>query len=609
MSCCCGGDAQEELSSGDEVTDLSAKHISYVAQAAYDKLRKSHNNSHHVCWNVTSGKIIGRVLDTPEYDHSRDWQSPNDPREGHSNWFPEKIEEIMKKTKEWCDVSSLTPPDGLFMKCMKRAIKSINDTAVEQRGPDIIIRLLFGNVIGQPCDCNAVIKELVELVPKDNCRIQLWVGAWRKGFSWNHAKIIAVDGKHLLTGGHNMWDPHYLRKDPVHDLSMEAEGRCANDGHIYLNHQWNFIEKMQSGCVGRLVDKLPDSMCLPIAARVTVSEFPGGEAKEFPPEYVKNARPPEPRSAFRAAGKAFRDVAHGFRHGHTAYQKRRRLGDGEVSMITMGRYGSIQGFDYPRLHKARPSDDAIVEMFDASQKSIRMALQDIGPVCFPRTKTLVPGPTGVWPAAYLKALGRALMRNVEVEIALSNPHSIPNSLSPTDANYGNGWECVDVASEIIKACPRDADLRNKVENNLRLCYIKQCGNNKWEDGETMAMHAKHFIIDDIAYYIGSQNLYVCDLAEWGILIDDKVQTAKVKKEYWSPMWAASYTHNKNKGGDCDMRAAMDQGTVTCWQWCWNFMQSKIGNCKFYCLPMAAKKERIRRAAGGHNCSRWATTTF
>jgi len=31
---------------------------------------------------------------------------------------------------------------------------------------------------------------------------------------------------------------------------------------------------------------------------------------------------------------------------------------------------------------------------------------------------------------------------------------------------------------------------------------------------TMGNHSKHFIVDDIATYIGSQNLYVCDLAEW-----------------------------------------------------------------------------------------------
>jgi len=37
-------------------------------------------------------------------------------------------------------------------------------------------------------------------------------------FSWNHAKIVAVDGKYLWTGGHNFWTAHYLTTKPVNDL-------------------------------------------------------------------------------------------------------------------------------------------------------------------------------------------------------------------------------------------------------------------------------------------------------------------------------------------------------------------------------------------------------
>jgi hypothetical protein len=39
-------------------------------------------------------------------------------------------------------------------------------------------------------------------------------------------------------------------------------------------------------------------------------------------------------------------------------------------------------------------------------------------------------------------------RNVDVEITLSNPGSIPEDSKATEACYGNGWTCVDVASEI-----------------------------------------------------------------------------------------------------------------------------------------------------------------
>ena len=104
---------------------------------------------------------------------------------------------------------------------------------------------------GMPTNCNAVIKALTNDLPTDeDVKLHIWVGAWRRGFSWNHAKIIAVDGVFLHTGGHNLWDKHYLANNPVHDLSFELEGRVARDGHRFANLQWAFIEKKQNTCVG-----------------------------------------------------------------------------------------------------------------------------------------------------------------------------------------------------------------------------------------------------------------------------------------------------------------------------------------------------------------------
>lgn len=99
----------------------------------------------------------------------------------------------MKKTEHWCDVMSLGPPDGLFMTHFQDALKVIAENAKGKKSP-IIVRMMFGNIIGMPVNCNSVIKALTKRVPKD-ANIRLWVGAWRRGVSWNHAKIIAVDGK------------------------------------------------------------------------------------------------------------------------------------------------------------------------------------------------------------------------------------------------------------------------------------------------------------------------------------------------------------------------------------------------------------------------------
>jgi phosphatidylserine/phosphatidylglycerophosphate/cardiolipin synthase-like enzyme len=299
------------------------------------------------------------------------------------------------------------------------------------------------------------------------------------------------------------------------------QGRVAHDGHLFANYQWRFVERRQSTCYGCMVDKLPDNMPMMANSRVTVSEFPRGQATEFPPYYKKRLTP------------------------------MRAIGADEVPMISMGRYGSV-------LRYYRPSDDAFLAMFDSAKKVIRMSLQDLGPVRIPNTTITLPG--CVWPKKYLAALGRAIWkRNVNVEIVLSNPHSHPGGLKTADAEYGNGWSCVDVAAEIIKTIrkqfPNAADLalRIKVEKNLRVCFIRRRAGNKWDNGtDTLGLHSKHFIIDDICTYIGSQNLYVCDLAEWGVVIDHAETVRKIMSEYWIPMWAVSFT-----GEDCNVQQVMD----------------------------------------------------
>ena len=252
------------------------------------------------------------------------------------------------------------------------------------------------HLIGMPVNCTAVLKELTRDIGESN--ILLWVGAWRNGVSWNHAKIIAVDGKYLYTGGHNLWDKHYLRYSPVFDLSLELRGPVAHDGHMFANNAWKYIKFVQGNFGGRLMENWPDHFPAVLLGRVIVTEFPSGEASEFPPLYQPSTMPKLPFDA-----------------------------TGSVKIITMGRTGS----------GAHPSDDAFVAMLNAAQTVIRMALQDLGPVCIPNTMRALPGTK--WPHNYLEAIARAIWkRGIDVEIVLSNPHSVPAGLSPMEANYGNG---------------------------------------------------------------------------------------------------------------------------------------------------------------------------
>lgn len=501
----------------ESVADGSSAKLSYVGQAAYSALRFKHAWHHHEQWNITTGKPIGSLQQTPKAEV---FASPADPPPKHDDWFPEAMKSVMIKTQTWCDLMSLGPPDGIFMTKIQEALLVICETSKSRpANKPIIVRMMFGNIVGMPVNCDKLIKKLTKTLPTD-ANVELWVGAWRKGASWNHAKLIAVDGRYLHTGGHNLWDPHYLKNNPVHDLSIEMEGRVAHDGHLFANNQWRFIRRKQSGCFGQCAEMIPDGMPLLWQNRVIVSEWPRKKAAEFPPRYSPDL------------------VAR--------YEKPQ----GTVPVISLGRMGTL-------TLNHRPSDDAFIAMIDASKKVIRMSLQDLGPVCIPKTKMALPGLK--WPKPTLNALARAIWkRNVLVEIVLSNPGSIPGGLGMTEANYGNGWSCMDVACEIVKRIKKqypgatDTLLRDKVESNLHVCFIRHAKKNTYADKKTIGNHSKFFIIDDLAAYVGSQNLYMCDLAEWGVVVDDRTETKKMISDFWNPLWNASYT-----GEDCDVQEVMD----------------------------------------------------
>jgi hypothetical protein len=91
---------QEDEESGDETTDVDAIGLSHVGKAAYEVLRTQHEDAHHVTWDVTMGKVIGEMDQTPKGCFGLE----EDPPEGHSDWLPEKIAAIMERTNHWCDV-------------------------------------------------------------------------------------------------------------------------------------------------------------------------------------------------------------------------------------------------------------------------------------------------------------------------------------------------------------------------------------------------------------------------------------------------------------------------------------------------------------------------
>ena len=199
-------------------------------------------------------------------------------------------------------------------------------------------------------------------------------------------------------------------------------------------------------------------------------------------------------------------------------------GAGGVRMIGVGRLGIGQTNGFNR----DPSDTALVAMMDAAQRSIKISQQDIGSV-----KVFLGG---VLPMPYLDAWTRAAIRGVDVTVVVSNDNSFGGTGTTTADSYSNGWSLQDLWNGLLQRAGElfpghEADLCKHVH----FAHLRSSGSATWADGRPQANHAKVVIIDDQAHYVGSQNLYDSDLAEYGVIVDDQAATQKVLADYYAKL--------------------------------------------------------------------------
>jgi len=492
------------------------KELSHVGKAVYHALRTNYAESRHHMWNITRSAMVGPLQQTPPAKvFTENVNLTKEPE--HSHTFVDELFGVMSKTTKWCDVMSLAPPTekGYFLLKMKEALVTIAKTAKEKDPTDpIIVRMMFGfgygeNTVTPAIDCKYWREQLTEGLPED-ANIHLWVSAWRYGLSWNHAKMIAVDGKYLNTGGHNLWSETYLEKHPVHDISIEMEGYATHDAHEFANTQWAWVESRLSTVWGRIWDVLPDWVPL-LFNRADISEWPmgscckNGDIPRFPPAY----RP--------------------------SIVDKYQSPDDAVPVISVGRQAAL-------VDKVYPADDALVVMLDSATKSIRMSLQDLGPV----------SPTYGWPKEEFEVMAKAMWeREVTIEIVLSN-RNLANRSTTSYSNFLRGYSIERVADKIFKPMhklypkvTKEVFLNEVIGKKLFISFIRhQSGTTYYQSDIEVMNHPKFIIVDDVCSYTGSQNLYKADLAEWGLIIDDADVTTKMMEDYWNPMWKASFN-------DCD----------------------------------------------------------
>jgi PLD-like domain len=212
------------------------------------------------------------------------------------------------------------------------------------------------------------------------------------------------------------------------------------------------------------------------------------------------------------------------------YEPAAVTGTGNATVIAAGRLGAVPD---------NASDTALLAMVDAATTSVVMSQEDLLGGRIPKTNLAV----APLPKALLDRLAAAIGRGVDVSIVISN---VDGGLFTT--SYSHGWTPTETAQQLAdymktkkELFPAGTDILGALCTKLHVAGLRVANMDKWADGKVFSNHSKFLMIDQQAFYVGSQNLYVSDLAEFGFIVDSADAAKTAYDTFWGPLW--SYSQN------------------------------------------------------------------
>jgi phosphatidylserine/phosphatidylglycerophosphate/cardiolipin synthase-like enzyme len=400
---------------------------------------------------------------------------------GHSDHLLPTIHDLVASARRRVDIGVLQPaPATRFLGALRDALDALAAT-----GRSVEVRLLIGQYPPAGSDAAAVLSSLVADFSRfPQARLRVSVGALRTcialdpcdSFSWPHAKFIAVDGRSALVGGHNLWSEDYLVDAPVHDLSMRVEGPAAASASRFADRLWQFA----CSNLGK-------------GAAVQWASYPGEGSAPCPASFA----PAEQRRS------------------------------GGIPILAVGRLAAGITTDF-----ADQSDLARDLVLGAARHTIFISQQDFG-FTLGRAAPIYPEST------IERLIDFIAERDGQVYIVLSNLGATGNSGS----TYSNDVSLATFARHLQEVARQRTGraMDDRLCRNLHLAPLRfgpdaEWPHAQWPHGRPIGNHAKLWMIDEQAFYIGSDNFYPVNLQEFGYIVDDRAAAAQLVESYWRPLW-------------------------------------------------------------------------
>ncbi|WP_237297192.1 hypothetical protein [Streptomyces sp. 3211] len=226
----------------------------------------------------------------------------------------DKIRQDIAAARETVDISTLAPfPDGGYQDAIVAGLKES-----AHRGNRLKVRVLVG---AAPVYHSTVIPSsyrnelLTKLGPDAAAGITLNVASMttsKTAFSWNHSKLVVVDGSSVITGGINSWKGDYLETShPVSDVDLALSGPAAGSAGRYLDSLWDWTCRNRNSWSSVWFAASPGADCMPSLPRPAApwagatrprspsaaSASASAAATPPPPSTPSCPRPPTPGAA------------------------------------------------------------------------------------------------------------------------------------------------------------------------------------------------------------------------------------------------------------------------------------------------------------------------
>lgn len=416
---------------------------------------------------------------------------------GHSYMLYEKFYTMITGAEKFVDITTLTPFTGCFLAALRNALTYISK---KDEGKRPIIRILYSNPLPNPFpgSVSTFIYDITRDIEKSS-RVEIYAGIISSSFSsWNHAKIIAVDGTRAIVGGHNMWDKDYLQSNPVFDVSMKLSGSSVLHAHDFADGLWDYLIERNLFFNFRL------NASYKFNESTRQNEIKFGVCPDK--NIYKNIR---------------KDLSKTFA--------------GSIPILSVGRSAAtdysyllptVQSYLYPH---DEPSDSMMVKLIGMAEKTVRMSLQS-----FQVTYGIVAG----YNDRLFEEFGKAINRGVDIFIVLSNPKAVGGS----NPYYGEGPSTInkkllEIMTDNLKMTEIAA--KNLINSHFKVASFRYSPDETYPKDSPIPNHAKTFMVDDTVFYIGSQNQYVCNLNEFGYIVEDAAKAGEYITAYWNPLWQQS----------------------------------------------------------------------